>query len=195
MMDFYGFVYPFIRVMLWLWHPFTKVCGRENIPADGYLICANHASQADPFWVAFALGSRRRMHIMAKKEIMSWPVAGAFCRKLGAFGVDRGGADLSAVKATLTFLKNRENVLLFPEGTRVKPGKQVEPKNGGVLLALRAGVPVLPIYITQRKRPFHALKIIIGKPYMPVCANRRPTSADLDLLTHELMDTIYRMGE
>lgn len=194
-MDLYGFLYPLAWVGLHIWHPFSKVYGRENIPQGGCLICPNHSSMADPVWIGLALGIRRRMHIMAKKEVMDWPIVGALSRKLGAFGVDRGGADLAAVKTTLTLLKNQERVLLFPEGTRVKPGKTVTPKNGAILLALRAGVPILPVYITQNKRPFCPVRVRIGAPYFPQTENRRPTAQEMDRMTQALMDLVYEMGD
>ena len=112
---------------------------------------------------------------------------------MGAYGIDRGGADLAAVKATLTYLKSGTSVIVFPEGTRVRPGKTVEPKTGAAMLAMRAGVPILPVYITQRKRPFCPIRLVFGEPYTPEIAGKRPTAAELEAITADLMERIYRM--
>lgn len=195
MRRFYGVLYAIVWLALQIWHPFSKVVGRENIPEDGFVICTNHSSMADPFWIALGMGVRRRSRYMAKKEILRWPIVGRICKTLGAFGIERGGADLMAVKATMTYLRNGENVLIFPEGTRMKPGKTVRPKSGAVLLALRTGVPILPAYITARKRPFRPVRVVFGTPFVPKSESRRPTATEMSQMTAELMDDIYTLGE
>ena len=190
---FYKIFYPICWLVVHIWHPFSKVIGRENIPQGACMICGNHSSMADPFWIGGVLGTKRPMKFMAKKEIMSVPIVGAFCRGMGAYGIDRGGADLAAVKATLTYLKSGTSVIVFPEGTRVRPGKTVEPKTGAAMLAMRAGVPILPVYITQKKRPFCPIRLVFGEPYTPEIAGKRPTAAELEAITADLMERIYRM--
>lgn len=187
----YWLLWVLVRVGLFFWHPFSHFRGRENIPEGGCLIVANHSSLADPVWLLLALGPRRRTHIIAKKEVMDVPVLGRLLRWLGVFGVDRGGADIAAVKQSLEILKNDEKLLIFPEGTRVKPGKDIEPKTGAALMAQRAGVPVLPVYITRHKRPFCPIEVTFGAAYSITAAARRITAAELDEATQNMMATIY----
>lgn len=187
----YRLLWILVRVGLFFWHPFSRFRGREHIPEGGCLIVANHSSLADPVWLLLALGPGRRTHIIAKKEVMGVPVLGRVLRWVGVFGVDRGGADIAAVKQSLEILKNNEKLLIFPEGTRVKPGKTVEPKTGAALMAQRAGVPVLPVYITRRKRPFCPIEVCFGAPYTVTAAARRITAAELDEATQHMMATIY----
>jgi len=185
-----------VRVVLFFWHPVLKVVGRENVPKDGRLmICANHSGMTDPIWIVFAMKSKFVPRIMAKKEVMQIPVLGWFLGKLGVFGVDRGAADVNAIKTGLRCLQNDEQLLVFPEGTRIKEGQEVQPKRGALMMAARTNTPVLPVYLTGKRRPFGPLTCIFGKPYMLEFEGKRPTDEELDNATRRLMEQIYQMGE
>ncbi len=190
----YWILWVLFTVVFFLWHPFYKFRNREHIPDDGCMIVANHSSMADPIWILMALGPRRGSYIMAKKEVMALPVLPPILRWLGVFGVDRGGADLAAVKQSLEVLKSGENLMIFPEGTRVKPGETVEAKTGAAMMAQRSGSRVLPVYITRQKKPFHPVEVIFGEPYEIRAAGRRITSDELQTATAQMMKTIYALG-
>ena len=132
---------------------------------------------------------------MARKSLFEKPVFGPFLRTFRAFPVDRDNPDMGAIKKSLTVLKNGEKLLIFPEGTRVKNGKKSEPKSGAVMLAQRAGVPLVPIYITHGRKPFQPIKVVMGEAYTPEYSSRRPDSAELEEKTAELMAKVYRLGE
>ena len=146
----------------------VKLIGAENEPEDGtFLICANHISEADPLILGACLKHNPRY--MAKKELMKVPVIGKLITALGAYPIDRGGNDVAAIRKTVDFLKNGESVIMFPQGTRCRG---VDPdgtkfRNGCALIAARAGVPVLPIYIGTRNfrvRLFRRVTVKVGKP-------------------------------
>lgn len=184
-----------VRVALFFWHPIFRVKGRENVVNDRRLmICANHSGAADPIWIYFALRLGHVPRIMAKKEIMDVPVLGWLLRKFGVFGVDREGADINAIKTGLRCLNDEQQLLVFPEGTRVKKNTRVEPKRGAVTMAARTNTPVLPVYLTPRS-PFSAVTCVIGKPYVLEFEGNRASDEDLNRLTEELMDKIYQLGE
>ena len=195
-MMYYGLkvIYWPVLFILGLWH-FPRFRGRENLPEGAAMLCANHAGLADPVWVVLAMKPKKMPWFMAKKEVMEKPVIGGFLRWFGAFPVDREGADLAAIKKSLQVLKDGEKLLIFPEGTRVKKGKQVEPKSGAVMLANRAGVPIVPIYITKKRWPFRPMQVIIGEPYRPEFETRRPNAEQLQAATKDLMERIYSLGE
>lgn len=192
----YKIIISIVRVAMFFYHPIFRVIGRENIPQGGrYLICPNHSGLADPIWVVFALRLGHVPRIMAKKEVMQVPVLGWFLRKFGVFGVNREGNDVTAIKTGLRCLKNDQQLMIFPEGTRVKPGQKLPPKRGTMLLAYRTDSPILPVYLTTKRYPFSPMTCIFGKPYKLDFGGQTPTEEQLELEAQKLMDSIYEMGE
>jgi 1-acyl-sn-glycerol-3-phosphate acyltransferase len=114
----------------------------------------------------------------------------------GVIGVDRGNADINAIKRSLRVLKDGYPMMIFPEGTRVKEiGARGEPHTGPVMLAMKTGVPLLPMYIPQGKKPFRKTTIVIGEPYTIAPAGKRPTNAELESAAAELLEKIYALAE
>jgi 1-acyl-sn-glycerol-3-phosphate acyltransferase len=144
--------------------------GREHIPQDGPLIfAANHRSFLDPFVIATMV--RRPIYYVAKKELFRNRVQAWFLNSLGAFPVDRGHADQDMVDTAKAILARGDCVLIFPEGTRVRPGPPGPAKRGVGRLALETGVPVVPVAVIGtsdirrgwRIRP-HKVRIRAGRP-------------------------------
>ena len=187
---FYAIVWPFVM----LFYP-MKFIGRENIPEGGALVCANHSAAVDPFFLAFALGRKKRICAMAKESLLNIFFVGKVLKLIGTFGVRRGASDIHAVKYALEELKKGEYVVIFPEGTRVKSREEGEPKTGAAMLACRTGVNVLPVYIPMKKKPFRINRVYIGKPYKMIPEGKRATSKDYDTFTADLMDRIYNLGD
>lgn len=77
---------------------------------------------------------------------MHWPFIGWVLKHGGIFGVKRGKADVAAIKTAMKYLKDGELLLMFPEGTRHQDGEFGDAKTGAAMLALRTGVPIVPIY-------------------------------------------------
>lgn len=191
----YHTLYVIVRAVMFLYHPVFRVIGRENVPKEGrLLICPNHSGVADPIWIIFALGLGRVPRIMAKKEIMKFPLFAWFFQKIGVFGVDRGGNDVNAIKTGLRCLKDEQQLMIFPEGSRVKQGKAVEPKRGVMLLAHRTDTPILPVYLTAKRYPFSPMTCVIGKPYKPDYGCEKPTDVQYEAEVRNLMSRIYEMG-
>ncbi len=192
----YWILYAVVRTVMFLYHPVFRVIGRENVPKDGrFLICPNHSGMADPLWVLFALRMDHIPRIMAKKEVMDVPVLGWILKKFGVFGVDRGGTDVNAIKTGLRCLKDDQQLMIFPEGTRVKHGTRVVPKRGVILLSNRTDTPILPVYLSAKRHPFGPITCVIGEPYLPDFNGERPSDAKLEEAAVSLMDRIYEMGE
>ncbi|MBE6956351.1 MAG: 1-acyl-sn-glycerol-3-phosphate acyltransferase [Ruminococcaceae bacterium] len=186
----YTIIYPFFLLL----YP-IKVIGRENIPDGPAVICPNHTRAIDPFFVVFAFRRKNIMRIMAKIELIRIPVLGWLLRHAGIFGVDRGAADIGAVKTALRHLKEGRKLLLFPEGTRVSEGESVEAKTGAAMFATRTGSPLLPVYITPHKRMFRRNLVVIGQPFEPKFEGRKCTAEELRAVADELMARIYALGE
>lgn len=152
----------------------TKVVGRENLPASGGVVLAgNHISYADP--VLLWIRSPRPVHFMAKSELWESTFFGTGLDYFWAFPVNRGEADRAAITQASDYLKAGEPVGIFPEGTRNFDGS-AEAQGGAAFLALRNGVPIVPVGIagTDRIKPkgsraVHFPKVVIsfGEPVLP----------------------------
>ena len=188
----YAILFPVFKVI----RPIRTI-GLENLPEGGALICPNHTKAVDPFYAVFALGLKNRVVAMAKAEVVRIPVVGWILEKAGVFGIERGKADVGAIKKAMKFLKAGERLLLFPEGTRVKEGEEGdhEAKNGAAMLALRTGVPIVPVYIPRKKYWFRSTTVVIGEPYYPQVAGKRATPEEYDAVSAEVMRRIFALGE
>ena len=93
----YSILWPVFKVLL----P-SKVIGNTKMPEGGVLICGNHSSLTDPLYVLFSLGNKQQSRVMAKAELMKVPVLGFLLKKAGIFGIDRGKADVQAIKTSVT---------------------------------------------------------------------------------------------
>lgn len=190
----YHFVKRPIRFFLGFAHPRLRVHGRENIPEGAAVICCNHVSISDPLWVVYAGRFPRVPRAMAKKELVDVPVLGKILARVGVFPVDRDNSDISAVKTSLRVLREGEKLLIFPEGTRIRRGKVSRPHSGAVLFALRAKAPLIPVYVSRSRKFLRHMDVVFGQPYLPQTAEAKPTTAELEAFSQELMDKIYAMG-
>ena len=189
-------IYPLIHLFLWLFlrlYHWPRFRGRENLPKGPCVICANHSGLADPFWVALLMGTHLPPWSMARSTLFRNRLFASFLRSLRAFPVDRDNPDLTAIKKALSLLKRGEYLLIFPEGTRVKGNKRSQPKSGAVMLAQRAGVPIVPVYVTHGRKPFQPVLAVMGEAYTPAFSSRRPDAAELERHTAELMQKIYEL--
>ena len=129
-----------------------RVWGRDLVPrSGGLLVASNHISFWDPPLIGAILP--REVHFLAKDELFSNAVFGAMIRSFNALPIRRGMVDLSGMARAVETLRGGGAVLLFPEGTRMRDG-QLHPARPGVgMMAVNAGVPVVPCYISGSDRP------------------------------------------
>ena len=185
---YFVLLWPFVRLFYRI-----KIYGRENIPPEGpALICGNHSSLLDPVLVGLTMGIRRQMHFMVKKEIMAAPVLGLIVRSTGAFSVDRDSG-ISAIKNCFRLLNEKKMVMMFPEGTR-NPEHRGQARSGAAMIALRAGVTILPVYITPGKKHFFShINVIVGKSYLPSPDKGLPKNEQYSSVADDLMHRIYSL--
>lgn len=125
--------------------------GREHVPRQGpVLLVANHSSALDPPLVGGA--APRPLSFLAKASLFEIPLFGALIRRLHARPLRREGADAGAMRTALRILQEGAALLVFPEGTRGPEGTLREPKAGAAMLAVLAGVPVVPVFISGSGR-------------------------------------------
>lgn len=191
----------FYRRVHWLLGPVVRlifpldVRGKEYLTEDAVVLCPNHSSALDPVLLACAMRYDVPLRIMAKKQLMEIPVLGWFLGKMGAFGVDRGNSDISAIKTSIRCLREGWKLMIFPEGTRVKEGEEADAKGGAAMIAIRSGVSMQPVYITTKKRVFRKNKIVFGPVYAPVYTGKKGTAEEYQANVEEVMRQVKELGE
>ncbi|HHX85530.1 MAG TPA: 1-acyl-sn-glycerol-3-phosphate acyltransferase [Actinomycetales bacterium] len=195
--------------------PFLRVTGRptfegrENFPASGpALLVGNHLSVAD--WLFMPLVAPRRVTFLAKSDyytgtgikgmLSRWFFAGS-----GQHPIDRTNADSAqaALDAGLEVLSSGELLCIYPEGTRSPDGRLYRGKTGPARLAMRAGVPIVPVgvigsdeYVRRIRRfPLSArVRVRIGEPLDTAAwADRVGDRAAEREITDELMRRIQAL--
>lgn len=129
----------------WLlqWQVGYIVEGQEYEPPPPYIIIANHASALDDPLAALAV--RAPVVFMAKEELGRNPLIRLWIHSLGSFFVHRGEPDRIAMRNALRLLAQGKVLCLFPEGTRSLDGRLGPLRSGAAYLALKTGVPILPM--------------------------------------------------
>src|SRR5438105_3431215 len=142
-------VYLIVRALIQpFFHLYFRMqrIGREYIPRTGpVIVAANHRSFLDPFVIGTM--ARRPMYYVAKRELFQRRWQAWFLSALGAFPVDRGASDEQTIATAQGILNRGGIVLIFPEGTRIRPGGLGRPHRGVGRLALQTGAPVVPVSV------------------------------------------------
>jgi 1-acyl-sn-glycerol-3-phosphate acyltransferase len=134
-----------LRIGLRLAGIHVHVEGAQNIPAGVCIFASNHASNLDP--VALTPNIPRRVALLAKKEVFKIPVLSKAIRLAKLVPVDRSDSEAAAesVDLAIKYLKDGLSFCVYPEGTRSRDGRLLPFKRGTFVMALRAGVPVVPV--------------------------------------------------
>lgn len=154
------------RVILWLSGVKVEVVGADHVlPDRPQIFMANHQSFFDIFIVLAFIPAQFRF--IAKKELFAVPIFGGALRKYGTIEINRQH-HASAVKSldeAARKIREGTSVVTFPEGTRSVDGEIKTFKKGVFHLALKAGVPIVPISIIGSREilPKHSLKVRSGK--------------------------------
>lgn len=144
----------------------VEICGAERIPAEGgVMLVANHESLFDP-WL-LALATRRPVRYMAKSELWRYPLVGRALDAFGAFPVERGAGDATAISNAAALLRSGEALGIFPQGT----SKQLPRRpyhRGAARLALATGAPIVPVRLVSTRgfpRPGRPqTRVLVGQP-------------------------------
>jgi 1-acyl-sn-glycerol-3-phosphate acyltransferase len=163
-----------------------RAWGVDHVPLQGGLVLvANHQSFLDPPFVGGAL--RRQISYMARRSLWSVPLLGWLLPKLHCIPVERGEADLGAMRQSIRLLRAGGQLLLFPEGTRTPDGEVQEFQSGFALLAARAGVPIVPAAIHGAfeawprhqwfPRPGSRVAVAYGEPVLPPAPDKAACQA------------------
>ena len=128
-----------------------------------YIIMANHRSFTDPMALAIKV-KRYEIRFIGKRELAHGRLKSWLFSGLHMILVSRHATDMAAMRQCMQTLKEGHILGIFPEGTRHQPEMMQEVESGTAIIALRARVPLLPVYIDGKIRPFHITHIYYGKP-------------------------------
>ena len=187
---FYVFIRQFFRVVLLLMRRW-EVRGLSGLPPlGGLVVVSNHTSNWDPIVVGCALN--RRVNYLAKEELFRIPVFRNIITAMAAFPVKRNQADRAAIRKALQYLEEGQIIGVFPEGSRSARGDLQAPQPGAAMLALKAGVPVLPLGLIGTRGVFKKVKVNIGEPFF-YQAEQKYTRADLENLSKMIMEKVNNL--
>jgi 1-acyl-sn-glycerol-3-phosphate acyltransferase len=139
----------------------VRVKGTERIPSGVCLFAANHTSSADAPAIVGAIP--RRVAILLKESLMKWPIVGAAFRSAHFVAVNRAARDsaIASVEKATEAMKAGQSFLIYPEGTRSPDGRLQEFKKGAVVMAINAGVPIVPMACSGAHRIMEKKSLVI----------------------------------
>jgi 1-acyl-sn-glycerol-3-phosphate acyltransferase len=141
-----------------------EIRGRNNIPNDRkFILASNHQSNFDPPLIGSFFP--RELYFVAKKQLFSNPIMGILLRWLNAISIDRGGADLRAMRKIKSTLNSGHDLLVFPEGHRSIDGDLRSPRKGVGMIADSVKCDILPLAISGS---YQKPGFIIGRPQLIV---------------------------
>ncbi len=142
----------------------TKVYGRENIKSGNVIFVCNHQSMVDAFINFLYLPSNT--HFMAKKELFANKFFAYVLKRTKVFPVNRGKADVSAIKHACEVLKKNDNLCIFPQGTRrERPYIEQDDMHSGIgMLLLKEKSTIVPMMFPKKPGFFKKNTLYIGKP-------------------------------
>lgn len=173
----------------------VKYINKEKIDNMGKcVVCANHSIMMEPAWLYC---KTKNMWIMAKAELFKFKPVAKFFLYFNVFPIKRGQKDAKSIIHSINVLQQNENakLLIFPEGTRIKKDKERgKAKAGPIYIAAKAGVPILPVYMTKNAKVFSSPRVIYGDP-IDIPANVVEDKAEVQRYADLLLDKIYELKE
>lgn len=169
----------------------TKVIGKQNLKsANGatILVC-NHFTNMDGIILTEVFFSHNFKYLskieMARKKFSKW-----FFTKLGSIFIDRGKADIGAMREVIGHLKSGGKIMIFPEGTRNKTDSEEmqEMKGGAVYFASKSDAWIVPLQFEHRARILRMTRVIVGKPYKLSNTSKEGSTAEMQILEDKLHD-------
>jgi 1-acyl-sn-glycerol-3-phosphate acyltransferase len=160
----------------------VDVKGTERIPPGPCIFAANHTSSADAPSVVGAIP--RRIAILLKRSLFDWPIVGQAFHLAHFIPVDRFNREsaIDSVDQAIEALRNGQSFLIYPEGTRSPDGRLQQFKKGTAVMAIKSGVPVVPVACSGAHRVMQKRKLIIhpGKILVEFCDPIDSTQYSLD---------------
>jgi 1-acyl-sn-glycerol-3-phosphate acyltransferase len=143
----------------------VRVEGLARVPSGACLFVANHTSSADAPAIVGAIP--RRIAILLKESLFKWPIVGQAFQMARFIPVERKNQNsaIASLEKAAEALRAGQSFLIYPEGTRSPDGRLQQFKRGAVVMAINAGVPIVPMVCSgaQRVMKKHSLVIRPGE--------------------------------
>ncbi|MCZ7628454.1 MAG: 1-acyl-sn-glycerol-3-phosphate acyltransferase [Microthrixaceae bacterium] len=176
-----------------------EVVGKDRLPSVGpFILCAVHRSYVD--FLIVGMSVPRRMRYMAKDSLWRVSALGRFIEMIGAFPVDRTGADRTALRRAEEAIAGGEPLVMFPEGQRRRGPSVTDMQQGPAFVACRNRVPIVPVGIggSDRAMPIGSkmvrpakVRVVIGEPIYPdVPLEGRVPRRVVEATTEQLRQTL-----
>ena len=164
--------------------------------SGGALIAANHSSFWDPFVVGVCFW-KRRLHFLAAEVVMKGRFRSALIGGVGGIKIDRTKADIEAVNTSTEKLKEGFLLAIFPQGGIDRENDVDTVKSGAVLISLRSGAPIIPMYIAPKRGLFSRRRVVIGDEINPKehCSKIMPSTADIGKISELLAKEMNSLKE
>lgn len=165
----------------------------KNKIRGGAIVAANHTSFLDPFIVGVAFWYRR-LHFLVAEIVMQGKLRSLLLKGAGAIKIDRNAADIEAINKSVDKLKQGFLLAIFPQGGITQNDDVNTIKSGAVLMALRAGVPIIPMHIAPRKKWYNTRSVVIGNAIDPkaYCTKKMPSTTDIQNISEALANELNR---
>jgi 1-acyl-sn-glycerol-3-phosphate acyltransferase len=174
----------------------VEIEGFENIPrGSGFVIATNHLGRLDVALLFYALNGDFILPVAEKYE-HHW-LFGPVGNAMGAIWLDRFNADIGSVREILVRMQAGGILVIAPEGTRSKSEAMAEGKPGVAYMAMKAGVPIMPValygtedrLVVERLQHFQKsqIKIVVGPAFRLPPLKGRQREATLKEYTDEIM--------
>ena len=162
----------------------------------GAVVVANHTGFADPitlyntFWY-------RRPHIIAMRELFNTKLSNWFFRNMWCIPVDRDNFNMETYRASVDALTDGKILCFFPEGAINRDNKTVQSfKSGAVLMALKGGVPILPVYIVPHTKWYHRYITVVGEPInINELTGGKPNLNTIDAVSEKIREKEMKLRE
>jgi len=178
----------------------VRVVGQERVPTSGaYIVAPSHRSILDVPFAAFI--TTREIRFLAKDDLWEHPLGARLFDALGAVKVERGTADRGALRVLEAVLAEGSPVAVFPEGTRASGSEITELFAGAAFLAIKLGVPIVPVgiggseHILPKGKVFpriHRVAVSVGHPIEPPVLEGRARRSAAARMTEALHAELQR---
>ena len=174
----------------------VKVKNKKNKKIKGgYIIVSNHSMFKDPLILINAFKNRRIRILAAEIVFDGHKVRSFFMKKMGIIRIDRKKYDIDAVTKCIDVLKGHGVLVVFPEGEIDRENGIKQFKSGAAFMAQQANVPILPVFIENKRHHLRYIVHIGEKIDTKSICNNKYSTTELDKLSEEIFDSVKKLEE